>query len=525
MSNSSLFLSVSTSMPIRLACAAAAVVLAAGCGGDGNSNNGNGTPLGAGGGNTPPGVANPEPVTPREDPTAAVSPAVPCESFTGQAIGDVQVTAAVRIPATGSLPAYCKVNGTQIGTQHDIEVRLPDVWQRRFVQQGGGGYDGAIPAVGSTNVALSQNAVLTANNGGHRDSTGAVLLNNPAVIQLYAHTAINVATKFGKATAEKYYAKKANYSYYQGCSNGGRGALNAAAKYGSDFDAVIAGAPTRNLPGQIAQWTRAATLAIPEPAKLTAINAAVVAKCDALDGVSDGIVSNWSACKFDPTKDVSSEVGLTSAEASSINSLLTDLKLADGRTIYSAFGFGNMAPSAPFYGFLGVGHMRNIVLNDATWSPVGFAVDTYYPKIADVVDGYYGFSASTSDLSNYLKAGRKIVVWQGSDDSLLSHKDTIRTWEPVVTSAGLSGSENSRLYIAAGVAHCSGGPGADSIDLLTPTMAWVEKGVDPGTPIAKKLNASGTTLFSRPLCQHPSYPKYKGTGDINDSTNYQCTPA
>lgn len=510
-----------SSLRAPLACFVAAVALIAGCGGGGGSS----PPASSStaGGSAPSGGTDAGTSGGGESLTADVSPAISCDSLAGQTIENVQVTGAVNVPATATLPAYCKVNGTQVGTQHDIEVRLPDVWQRRFVQQGGGGFDGSIPAVGTTNVALSQHAVLTANNGGHRDRSGAVLLNNSAVVQLYAHTAINVATKFGKAISQKYYAKTPSYSYYQGCSNGGRGALNAAAKYGSDFDAVIAGAPTRNLPGQVEQWTRASAFAIPSPTKLAAVNAAAVAKCDALDGASDGIVSNWSACQFDPTTDVPAAAALTADETAAVKALMTDLKLVDGRTIYSGFGVGNMSQWGPAYANLGVGHMRNVVLNDASWSPTGFNVDTYYPTIAGVIDGYYGFSASVGGLADYLKAGKKIVIWHGSDDALLSHKDTIRTWEPVASSAGAAASANSRLYVAAGVNHCGGGPGADTFDLLTPTMAWVEKGTDPGTPTATKVNPSGATLFSRPLCQYPSYPKYNGTGDINSASSYQCS--
>lgn len=476
-----------------LACTAAAALVAACGGGDG------------------------------ESPTAERAPVIACGSLAGQTIENVQVTGATNVAASGALPAYCKVNGTQVGTQHDIEVRLPEVWQQRFVQQGGGGYDGSIPAVGTTNVALSRHAVLTANNGGHRDPTGAVFLNNPDVVQLYAHTAIDIAAKFGKAVTQQYYGSRPNYSYYQGCSNGGRGALNAAAKYGTQYDAVIAAAPTRNLTGQVEMWTRAAALSIPSASKLTSVNAAAVAKCDALDGTKDGIVSNWAACQFDPMTDVPASVGLTTSEAEAVKALMTDLKLSDGTTVYSGLGIGSMAALGSAYGFLGTGHMRNIVLNDASWSPTGFDVNAYHSTIMSVIDGKYGFAASVRGLSDFLKSGKKVVVWHGSDDALLSHKDTIRTWEPVIADAGVFAAANSKLYIASGVGHCRGGPGADTFDLLTPTMAWVEKGVDPGTPIASKVDASGATLFTRPLCAYPAYPKYNGTGDVNSASSYQCS--
>lgn len=450
--------------------------------------------------------------------TEVVKAVLACGDLAGKTLGGVQITAAVSVPATATLPTFCKVNGTEIGTEHDIEVRLPEMWTQRFVQQGGGGFDGSIPAVGATNVALAAGAVLTANNGGHRDSSGNILLNNEPVTQRYAHTAILTATKFGKAVAERYYDREPSYAYYQGCSNGGRGALNAAAKYGGEFDAVIAGAPTMNLSGQIEQWTRVSKLTMPTNPQLAAISAAAVDKCDALDGIRDGTVSNWAACQFDPTVDVPESVGLSGSEAQAVKSLMTDLKLANGTTIYSGFGTGQLSG---FFGFLGVGHMRNVVLNDATWDPASFDVDTYYPIITAAIDRKYGFSASASGLADFMKNGKKIVVWHGADDGLLSHKDTLRTWETVKVATGAAAA-NSKMYIAGGVNHCSGGSGADRFDLLTPTMAWVEKGVEPGVITASKVT-NDVTQFTRPLCEYPAFPKYKGSGDVNSAASYSCS--
>ena len=184
--------------------------------------------------------------------TNPVKAVIACGDLAGQTFGNVQVTASTPVTASGTVPAFCKVKGTETGTEHDIEARLPATWTQRFVQQGGGGFDGRIRDVGPIDiVALSEGAAVTVNNGGHRDPSGTLLLNNEPAIQRYAHTAILTAAKFGKAVAAKYYGAGPSYSYYQGCSNGGRGALNAAAKYGAEFDAVIAGAPTMNLSGQI----------------------------------------------------------------------------------------------------------------------------------------------------------------------------------------------------------------------------------------------------------------------------------
>lgn len=457
--------------------------------------------------------------------STAVAPKVSCASLQGQTYSNVSVVSAVAVAASGPNPGYCQVNGTEAGTQHDIELRLPSEWQRRMVQEGGGGFDGRIAAISPQgSVPLSLGAVQVLNNGGHRDPSGAVLLNNPLVVQRYAHTAIITANRFSKQVTAAYYGEAPARTYYQGCSNGGRGALNAAAKYGVDFDGVIAGAPTRNLVGQIEQWTRAAALTLPSSAKLQGIAAAAVAKCDALDGATDGIVSNWGACTFDPTTDVPATVGLTADEATAVKTLMTDVQLVDGTIAYSGFGVGDMSNWGGRYGALGVGHMRNIVLNDAAWSPASFDVNTFFPTISNVIDGTYQFSASVSGLSQFLKAGKKVMVWHGSDDALLSHKDTIRTWKQVTDVAGDAVAQaNSRLYVASGVSHCGGGPGADRFDLLTPLVAWVEEGKAPDVPVASKVDSTGTTLFTRPLCIHPQFPKYKGTGDVKSADSYTCS--
>jgi hypothetical protein len=456
----------------------------------------------------------------------AVAPKVACDSLQGQTYANVNVVAAVAVAASGPNPDYCKVSGIEAGTQHDIEVRLPSEWQRRLVQEGGGGFDGRIAAIDPRgSVPLSLGAVQALNNGGHRDPSGAVFLNNPLVVQRYAHTAIITANRFSKQVTAAYYGEAPAHTYYQGCSNGGRGALNAAAKYGADFDGVIAGAPTRNLVGQIEQWTRASALTLPSATTLTAVAAAAVAKCDALDGASDGIISNWGACSFDPAADVPASVGLTAAEADAIKTLMADVQLTGGTTAYSGFGVGDMSAWGGIYAFLGVGHMRNIVMNDAAWSAASFDVNGYDATITNVIEGTYQFSAESSGLAQFMQAGKKVMIWHGSDDTLLSHKDTIRTWKQVTDLAGDATSQaNSRLYIASGVNHCSGGPGADRLDLLTPMVAWVESGKTPDVPVASKVNATtGATLFTRPLCVDPLFPKYKGTGDVNSADSYTCS--
>ena len=453
------------------------------------------------------------------------APIMRCESLQGRSFYNVEITTAMPVPASGDTPAYCKVGGTERGTEHDMEIRLPSRWLERYVQRGGGGFDGSIPPVTVSTPALLAGAVQGANNGGHRDPSGAVLLNNPRAVERYAHGAILTATRFGKAVTQAYYGRSPKYSYYEGCSNGGRGAYNAAAKYGNEFDGIIAGAPTRNLAGQVAQWTQAVPLSMPSAAQLRGLHAAAVKKCDAEDGLADGIISNWAACKLDPSE-VAASLGLTDAQVAAVRTFQQGLKRKDGRVVTAPFSNGDISVSAPTFPLLfGAGQMRNVVLNDAAWKPETFDLEAMMPVITSVIDQRYQFSASLDDLVQYLKAGRKVIVWHGADDGLLSPLDTIRGWAEVTGAAGAEvAGANSRLYIAPGVNHCAGGSGADSFDMLGALMKWVETGRAPETLLASKRDAAtGKTLLTRPLCRYPAWPRYSGKGDPADAASFACT--
>jgi feruloyl esterase len=465
--------------------------------------------------------------------TTVGQPVTACANLLGRTFNQTLVTAAKVVAASDKVPGYCEVLATEIGTSHDMKALLPDAWARRYYQQGGGGMDGVIPelipekvnAVQGGGAALRAGAIVLGNNGGHRDPTGAALLNNPGASQRYAHTAIAIARDFGEALAQAYYGGSTEFAYYQGCSNGGRGALNAAAKYGAKFDAVIAGSPTRSDPGVTAQWLRLSQLPLPPYDKLKAVAAAAVSKCDGLDGVQDGIISNWRACAFDPARDVPPEIGLTPSEAGAIKSLMSDIERPQSSTVYSGYGYGfgdkSMKFSSKLYEFLGLGYMRYIVLNDPAWQATGFTVDAYFETIRSVLEDQYQFDAETAGLSAFLASGKKILVWHGSDDTIDSHRDTIRRWEELENAAGAMASQNARLFIPAGVQHCGGGVGPDNFDPFTAMVNWVEKGLAPDALLLTKTDNG--LFLSRPLCRYPAYPRYSGAGDIHLAENYSCT--
>jgi len=133
--------------------------------------------------------------------------------------------------------------------------------------------------------------------------------------------------------------------------------------------------------------------------------------------------------------------------------------------------------------------------------------------------------ATNADLHPFLGANAKLILWHGGNDSALTVKATEEYYGQVVSAMG--GQANTdpfvRFYVAPGVDHCAGGPGADNADLLTALDRWVTRGRAPGTLTASKLDPNtGATILTRPLCVYPAYPRYKGRGDVNSAASFTC---
>jgi feruloyl esterase len=461
-----------------------------------------------------------------------------CAALLKLALVDTVITGATAVPPQGAVPGYCRVLAT-VAPETDIEVRLPDTWQSRLLHLGGAGFDGTIPNLNLNVPQLQQGYALAGSNGGHRDPTGGPtrFLNDPTLILDFAYVAIAKTVHVAKAVIHAYYGHPATYSYFAGCSNGGRGAFNAAAKYADEYDGVVAGAPSRNTPGLISGWVRAGLLEAPSPAKLAAMYQAEVSQCDAKDGLIDGIISNPTACRFDPATltcpaGIDNDSCLTNAEIQAVNVIRSDLELANGRTIYSRLGIGNPAkgfgvfmplgpPGSPTVASSGGAFLQYIVYSDPAYDVASYDVNRDFRTVVKVIEGIYDFSANTAPLARYLRSGKKMIVWHGTEDTGLSHFDTVRTYEQMAEAAG-DDAENARLYTPAGVLHCGGGPGADRFDMIGAITDWVENGHAPQNLIASKVDVTGHVRFTRPLCEYPKYPRYIGYGDPNDAASFQC---
>lgn len=466
---------------------------------------------------------------------------VPCEELVRQPWGGATVKTAEMIPAADGLPAFCKVMATvakKTDTQPelDIEVWLPEGWRGRLLHIGGGGFDGVLPLDQgpssffyrySVEKPLQQGFALACSNGGHRagDYEGALFGSDFTMTQDYAHAAIATTVRVAKALVAARYGERPTHSYFWGCSNGGRGAFNAAAKYSGEYDGVVSVSPSRNMAGQAAAWMEFGPASMLTPGKIATVKGAAVAACDGLDGLRDGVISNPDACRFDPASllcsGAASDACLTSAEVAIVRKIQSDLKLSDGRKIYSRVGFGELNASQG-YSILGSGYVKDIVFRDHDYA--GWELDKDYPSLEHVLVDAYGFNGETKALAEFLQSGKKMIVVHGTDDTLISHWETARGFHQLVSAAGpYYGRKNARLYMAAGMGHCSGGSGADSFDAVTPLAEWVERGRAPAKIEAAKRNADGNILFTRPLCEYPGYPQYRGSGSVNLAKSFACT--
>ena len=290
-----------------------------------------------------------------------------CTGLSSLQIPNTTITSATYVAPTSTLPGYCRVLAT-VTPQTDVEVRLPDAWQGRYLHFGGGGFDGNIPNLNNPVMSLGVNPVLNGfavvgSNGGHRSSSfpGASFSTDKTLTLNYASGALQESDLVGKAAVATYYGTAAKYRYFAGCSNGGKNASVAMAALGNDYDGVVSGDGVyghsdedtggSDMSGMTAAWARAQQQVPISAAKGALVYAAQLAACDANDGIADGIIANPEACHFDPAvlrcSGASNDGCLTDAEIQAVKTIRSDLKDSSGRVIGAPYGLGNPAQAAP----------------------------------------------------------------------------------------------------------------------------------------------------------------------------------
>jgi feruloyl esterase len=451
-----------------------------------------------------------------------------------------------------AVPPFCRVEGVidrrtgADGKTYGIRfaLGLPDSWNGRFLFQGGGGLNGGIaPPLGANAAgeapALARGFAVVGTDSGHEGAVfdGSFFRDQQASLDFY-YVAIGRVAVLAKQMIAWYYRRSATHSYYSGCSTGGREGMIMSQRYPAYFDGIVAGAPAmrtgysnlalafigavfRQAATSSASGTVEAKQLLSEADRKLVISS-LLAKCDALDGIKDGMIFNTRSCAFDPTDLVcqgAKTAGcLTAAQASALKKAFAGPKTLHGDPTYPGFPWDT-----------GMGESQGLpgLLNGPTIpvpmaaSGAEFDVDKEAARIAADANGLLGDSTWTN-LSSFAGKGGKLLFYHGMSDPWFSALDTVGYYERMAkdTPGNAPVTSWSRLYLVPGMGHCGGGSAAlDRFDMLTAIVDWVEKGQAPDRVIATGRAFPGR---SRPLCPYPQHAQYKGEGDPNDAGNFVC---
>lgn len=510
--------------------------------------------------------------------------------------GTSTVAAGTLTVAGQAVPAHCLVTGKMNqrvsavdGQTYAIgfEMRLPVNWNGRFFHQANGGTDGNVLTAtggfggGPQTHALLQGFAVLSSDAGHSAAQNPTFGIDPQARLDYGYQAVGKLTPMAKNVIQLAYGKGPDRSYLGGCSNGGRHTLVGAARYSDQYDGFLAGAPGYNLPKaavrSIYRGQQYASLvtAGSDPstpaglgtayttAERTLVSKAVLAKCDALDGATDGLIQDTKACQtaFNIATDVPTCSGsrdgtcLSAAQKTAVANIFKGPNTSAGAAVYNSFPFdsGHGGAGVAFWEFtaplvLDSGAVGLIFKTPpeaaATFNGPAFTlganIDTLVAQINATNSTYTesGMSFMTppkpTDLSAVKNRGAKVMVYHGVSDPIFSVNDTVALIDGLNAANGGDATNFARLFRVPGMNHCSGGPATDQFDMVTPLVAWVEQGQAPdqvvamarGTGNAGGVNADVPSTWSatrtRPLCVYPKVARYKGSGDIESAANFSC---
>ncbi len=481
--------------------------------------------------------------------------AASCDSLNSLKLKDATITAtavaagAYTAPAAGKgkaapnytdLTAFCDVkvvSKPSADSLINIEYWLPESgWNGNFLAKGNGGWTGSITAnTLAEGLRLGYATAMT--DTGHEGGSASFALGHPEKVVDFGWRAVHEMALLGKQIVKAKYGSDVKKSYWDGCSAGGRQGLKAAQMFPEDFDGIVAGSPAIQFTGRSAQavWIgqqthKDAESALPA-AKFGVVHEAVLAACDSMDGVKDGVLENPRVCKFDP-KSIQCASGsgdtskcLTPGEVETVKKIYADVTNPRTGEVYfpghepgSENGWNTMAGANPFG--LAIDTFRYVVFNDANWD---YKTMNFDANMTTALKAVSAIDATDPNLKKFFDRGGKIVQYHGWNDPQISPRSSVMYYESVVkTNGGVAKvQQNHRLFMVPGMNHCGGGDGTATFDMLAVLTNWVEKNKVPDHVDASKV-AGGQTVRTRPLCSYPATAQYKGSGSTDDAANFTC---
>lgn len=463
----------------------------------------------------------------RPDPTWDFPPSV----FNGLAATDPTGTLNVEQP-------FCRVVAV-IETEIKFELWLPDDWNGKYTQVGNGGYTGAInyPTMGG---ALAKGYATASSDLGHVSEnafeTDWMVGHKQRIID-FGYRAHHLVSETAKQIVDAYYGMQPRYSYFVGCSSGGWQALTEIQKYPGDFNGVVAGAPAHNFVRLNLRSTVTAQMSLAHPegdlsrAHTRLVAEAALERCDADDGVTDGLISDPLHCDFDPKalqceSGEASESCLSPAQVERVAALYGPLQSEGGLELYPGPTISAaLRPSAPAAADAPAlaGPLANALaeFGYTTDLTVGtFDADRDIPPMEELMNPV--MSSMDPDLSEFKARGGKVVAWHGWGDPAISPYNTLNYYESVEETIGENMDDFYRIFFVPGMGHCgAGATGPDKFDMLAALEGWVENDAAP-TRIEATQYEDGRIVRTRPLCKYPEVPKYTGSGSVDDAENFMC---
>jgi len=439
--------------------------------------------------------------------------------------------------AAGTLPAFCRVTLTVRPTSDSdirVEIWLPaSNWNRKFEANGNGGWGGSIQP-GVLAAGLQRGYATAMTDTGHQGNSAAFAFGHPEKVVDFGDRAVHEMAVKGKTIVNAFYGEDPKFSYWNGCSQGGRQGLKEAQKYPNDFDGIIAGSPGLNWTGRAIQsvWIARAThkdeASFVPNSKFAAIHKAALDACDANDGVKDGVIDDPTRCAFDPKviecKGANSPDCLTSAQVETVRKIYTSpTNLRTKQEIFPAhepgseMGWNTMAGLNPFA--IGAGLFKYVVFQNPDWDYKSFNYDS---DVDATLKAAGDLNAMDANIGSFIKRGGKMIQYHGWSDPQISPRSSVKYFESVLDTLGASQVAGSyRLFMVPGMAHCGGGDGTSTFDMLAALERWVE-----GKKAPERLEASrirdGKVDRTRPLCPYPQLAVYNGSGSTDESANFTC---
>lgn len=466
-----------------------------------------------------------------------------------------------------------------------FRLALPATWNTKVLMLGGGGLDGIIPDVagnvsaGPTDMPLpiARGYAVFGSDSGHQAGSLASLdasfgMNDEALNNYNSGDALKKTRDVAIALVATHYGQKHTRAYFSGGSTGGREALTAIQRWPADWDGAIAWYPARAgmvsiLGGHRMSRALAQPGAFPNAAKRDALFRAAIQACDGFDGAMDGLISHQDRCNavFDPATALldgkplrcpnGADTGdscLSDAQISAMKTINTPTRLnylASGERQHPGYNIwgadiGIYTRTSPVQGtvnFLALNRTQPKLPMPADAPYISIYTDQWIKYHVTRDPGYDSLSLdpenpgawadrisflsitldAKTDLSAYAAKGGKLLMAHGLNDVLVSSRSTRDYYHTLVRQLGATAVHDFvRYYEVPGYNHAASSVFNATWDSLTALEKWVERGKAPTGQIT--TDTVGVPGRTRPLCEYPTWPRYKGAGDVNAAASFDC---